>query len=154
MSYISCREDIIDRYNETLIQPMWGLLSNPDTQMPVEVPRTIRAYLQRCQEVETDIKEHLDLLTDPKIDLAHELKKCRSQIREIQERGKEESTSLEQRYRMTIDKLELELRRERERRKKCESDLQLLLNAEKAAPNLLNPPTHEMSKPKRRGGLD
>ena len=74
MGYPSYMEDIIDRWNDGL-NDFTPLAETPD--LDPEVKARILAYLEKGKQILRDLQSHLDLATDPDLNLAAELIKER-----------------------------------------------------------------------------
>lgn len=83
MGYASCLEDIVDRFNDTLIHPVENLLSDPQFLRQIDAEHRIRVFLDQCKLIMADLRRHLELASDPEVDLADEIFKLRKQNDEL-----------------------------------------------------------------------
>lgn len=83
MGYASYLEDIVDRFNEDLIRPVENLLSDPQFLKQIDAEHRISVFLEQYRLIMTDLRRHLDLATDPEVDLADEIFKLRKQNDEL-----------------------------------------------------------------------
>lgn len=94
MGWISYLEDITDRYTAEFEQIHNEIQQSPD-EIPFEQKERVVALLCRGEAMLTEARSHLDLATDPTVNLAVELDLSRDQLRGLKRKLSDfESTCL------------------------------------------------------------
>jgi chromosome segregation ATPase len=82
MSWVSILEDAIERFEEGMDRLRTDLPPNPE-RVPVEQWKSAVGLLARGEAMLAEAAKHLDLATDPAIDLAHALNESVDEAREL-----------------------------------------------------------------------
>lgn len=99
MAWVSYLEDIIERFTAELD----GFKTKIDTtdESSIDHRKAAQALISQCRGLLSEVEGHLDLATDPSLDLAHENTSLKKQLKEIEIK----KNSLE----VTIKKLHLDI---------------------------------------------
>ncbi|MBC7161729.1 MAG: hypothetical protein H5U26_06455 [Immundisolibacter sp.] len=88
MGWVSFLEDAIERFEDSFHRLQADMPSNQES-VSVEQWRSIASLLSRGEKVLSEAAAHLDLATDPTIDLAHELMCSVEEARELKNKVNE-----------------------------------------------------------------
>ncbi len=88
MGFASYLENILERLNRDLVHPTKRWLAENEKELPSRLRDQLAEFMRRCQQMESDLHEHLKLATDPQMDLAHEVRTLRRDKEMSQQRIK------------------------------------------------------------------
>jgi hypothetical protein len=118
MGFASYKEDIVDRFNEHVVNPAEELLTNPAIRRHKHLVTELESLVEWSKKTICEVKSLLELATDPDVDLARDNRELRENaaFQEYKdgllesERNRYEA-KLEYQQRSFDDKLDAEIKR-------------------------------------------
>jgi chromosome segregation ATPase len=103
MGWVSMTEDAIERMSSGINQLKSYNLEVASPRVLLKYKQDISDLIKTCESVMRDIRSHLDIATDPKLDLVDENKRLKARIKEL-EREKKELEKLRQEHALLLER--------------------------------------------------